>query len=149
MPALKRLPHRSVAVVQAALLALAVALSLPAAQAQSAAPKPRVEKAADLPRFSYPLTGKLEDVVRQSAAFAPQSAALRRDTEGVLAGYDLPDKGTRRDLISLLAVLDYLDGQYASALARADEVRSLQDKPADRLLSVSYTHLTLPTNREV
>ena len=135
MPALKRLPHRSVAVVQAALLALAVALSLPAAQAQSAAPKPRVEKAADLPRFSYPLTGKLEDVVRQSAAFAPQSAALRRDTEGVLAGYDLPDKGTRRDLISLLAVLDYLDGQYASALARADEVRSLQDKPADRLLS--------------
>lgn len=135
MPAFKRLPYRSVTVVQAALLALAAALSVPVAQAQTAAPKPRIEKAADLPRFSYPISGPLEEVVRQSAAFAPLAAALRRDTEGVLAGYDIADKGTRRDLISLLAVLDYLDGRYASALARADEVRALQDKPADRLLS--------------
>lgn len=105
------------------------------ALAQASAPKPRIERAADLPRFSYPVAGPLEDIVRSADKFAPLASALRRDTEHVLAGYDIPDKGTRRDLINLLAVLDYLDGRYASALARADAVRALQDKPADKLLS--------------
>jgi len=120
----------------AALLAMALTLALPAhpALAQTG-PKPRIEKAADLPRFSYPLRGPLEDVVRSAERFAPLAAALRRDTEAVLAGYDIPDKATQRDLIGLLAQLDYLDGHYASALARAEQVRALQDKPADKLLS--------------
>lgn len=123
----------------APLLALAAALavlgaSTVPAQAQNA-PRPRIEKAADLPRFNYPVPGKLEDIVRQPERFAPLAAALRRDTESVLAGYDIPDKGTRRDLLTLLAVLDYLDGRHAEALKRAEEVRALQDKPADKLLS--------------
>lgn len=105
------------------------------ATAAEAAAKPRIEKAADLPRFSYPVTGSLEPIVRDAARFAPLAAAIRRDTESVLAGYDIPDKGTRRDLIGLLAALDYLDGRYDQALARAEEVRALQDKPADKLLS--------------
>lgn len=120
------------------LLALAAVLVLgqPAlAQSPAAAPRPRIEKAADLPRFSYPLAGRLEDIVRSPERFAPLAAALRRDTESVLAGYEIPDKATRRDLIGLLAVLDYLDGRYDQALARAEEVRALQDKPADKLLS--------------
>jgi len=122
----------------AALLAMSLTLALPAHQAAAQAPnppKPRIEKAADLPRFSYPLSGALEDVVRSAERFAPLAAALRRDTESVLAGYDIPDKAARRDLLGLLAQLDYLDGQYARALARAEEVRALQDKPADQLLS--------------
>ena len=113
---------------------LALALAGPAAMAQAAA-KPRIEKAADLPRFSYKIDGKLEDVVRQAERFAPFAAAVRRDTESVLAGYDIADKGTRRDLIGTLAALDFLDGRYDSAIARLDDVRALQDKPADKLLS--------------
>lgn len=100
-----------------------------------AADKPRIEKAADLPRFSYRIDGKLEDLVRSADRFAVFAAAVRRDTESVLAGYDIADTGTRRDLISLLAVLDHLDGRYASAVARAEQVRALEDKPADKLLS--------------
>ena len=107
----------------------------PAAPAASSAVRPRIEKAADLPRFTYPVTGKLEEIVRQPERFAPLAAALRRDTESVLAGYDIPDKGTQRDLLGLLAALDYLDGRHAQALARAEQVRALQDKPADKLLS--------------
>ena len=119
----------------AALLGLAALLSPLPTLAQASTPKQRIEKAADLPRFSYPVAAPLEDIVRSADLFAPLAQALRRDTERVLADYDIPDKGTRRDLISQLAVLDYLDGRYASALARADEVRTLQDKPADKLLS--------------
>lgn len=132
---------------RSALLALAVVLGLSACAlppqaspgsgpgAEALADKPRIAKAADLPRFAYPVAGPLEDMVRSAERFAPFSAALRRDTEAVLAGYDIADAGTRRDLIGLLAVLDYLDGRYEQALARAEQVRALQDKPADKLVS--------------
>jgi hypothetical protein len=53
----------------------------------------------------------------------------------VLAGFDIPDKATQRDLLSELAALDFLDGRYDAALARADQVKALQEKPADKLLS--------------
>ena len=118
----------------AALLAVGAASLLASAPAWAQA-KPRIEKAADLPRFSYRIDGKVENVVKQAEQFAPFAAALRRDTEAVLAGYDIADKSTRRDLIGLLAQLDYLDGRYEKALARAEEVRALEDKPADKLLS--------------
>jgi hypothetical protein len=131
-----RVAPRAVRLALAMALALAAALPVVVlAQAPVTQPKLRIEKAADLPRFSYPVNGSLEALVRSPEAFAPLAAALRRNTESVLAAYEIPDKGTRRDLISLLAVLDFLDGQYARSLARAEEVRSLQDKPADRLLS--------------
>ena len=103
-----------------------------AAAAQS---KPRIERAADLPRFVYKVDGPLEDIVRSPERFAPFAAALRRDTESVLDGYEIADKATRRNLLNQLALLDFLDGRYDAALARAEEVRALQDKPADKLLS--------------
>ena len=117
-------------------LAIAGALALPAhtALAQTNA-RPRIEKAADLPRFSYPVQGALDELVRSPERFAPLAAAIRRDTESVLAGYDIPDKATRRDLLSLLAAMDYLDGRYDAALDKAEQVRALQDKPADKLIS--------------
>ena len=129
--------------LSAGLCLTALAVALAAAQpiwAQTNPPdtpsaRPRVDKAADLPRFSYPVSGNLEQLVRAAERFAPLAAAIRRDTESVLAGYDIADKATRRDLLGVLMQLDYLDGQYERALARAEEIRALQDKPADKLLS--------------
>lgn len=112
-------------------LLLSLCLVLPA-WAQT---KPRIEKAADLPRFSYPVSGKLEDIVRSPEKFTALAAAVRRDTESVLNGYEIPDKSTQRGLIGQLAVLDFLEGRYDAALARSEEVRALQEKPADKLLS--------------
>ncbi len=113
-----------------ALLLFSLATSLAMAQT-----KPRIEKAADLPRFTYKIDGKLDDVVRSADRFAPFAAALRRDTESVLTGYDIPDKGTQRDLLGTLAALDMLAGQYDAALQRLDQVRALEDKPSDKLIS--------------
>ncbi len=124
------LPSQLIRAVAAALLALAAV----AASAQTPA-KPRIEKAADLPRFSYKIDARLEDVVRQADRFAPVVAAIRRDTESVLAGYDIPDRATRRGLVTQLAIMDFLDAQYDRALARLDEARALEDKPADKLMS--------------
>jgi hypothetical protein len=115
-------------------LALALAFSVPFL-AQAQAPKPRIEKAADLPRFTYKLDGKVEDVVRSKERFAAFGVQVRRDVESVLAGYEIPDKALQRDLLNQLVALDFLDGQYDRALERAEQVRALQDKPADKLLS--------------
>ncbi len=97
--------------------------------------KKRIDKAADLPRFSYKLDGKIEDMVRDDAKFKPFAATVRRDLESVLAQYDIEDKATLRQLLGELAQLDMLDGNYGAALARVAQVRALEDKPADKLLS--------------
>ena len=145
--------HRTIAWLRTHLLStrgsglvLALVLGLPgcagwqagsaaSAQTSAASARPRITKAADLPSFVYPVSGALDEMVQSAERFAPLSTKLRRDTESVLAGYDITDTGTRRDLIGLLAALDYLDGHYAQALARAEQVRALQDKPADKLVS--------------
>ncbi|MDE2564174.1 MAG: S8 family serine peptidase [Burkholderiales bacterium] len=116
-------------------LLLAALLGAAALAPAWAAEKPRIEKAADLPRFSYAISGKLEDIVRSPERFAPLAAQIRRDTESVLEGYDIPDKATRRGLITTLALLDFLDGRYAEAQRRAASLRALEDKPADKLLA--------------
>ncbi|HEX4882833.1 MAG TPA: S8 family serine peptidase [Casimicrobiaceae bacterium] len=115
----------------AALLAFLLMLGLPSFTDA----KQRVDKAADLPRFSYKFDGKLEDVVRDDALFKRFSAMLRRDLESVLAGYEIPDKAVERGYLVTLAQLDYLEGRYDAALARLDAIRALEEKPADKLVS--------------
>lgn len=97
--------------------------------------KPRIEKAADLPRFTYPLKGSLEQLVKDPKAFAEFSAAVRRDTESVLAKYDIADKSSERQLLGTLLQLDLLEGKDADALRRIEQIRALQEKPADKLLT--------------
>ena len=112
-----------------ALVMLSLATHVPAAE------KKRIEKAADLPRFSYHIDGKLEHLVRDPARFRGFAAQVRRDDESVLADYDIADNATRRQLLSVLAQLDFLEGRYQAADERAIEIRSLEEKPADKLLS--------------
>ena len=106
-----------------------------AASAASAQARIRIDRAADLPRFSYAVEGQAEDLVRSAERFAPFAAAVRRDIEAILAGYDIADKSARVGLLGVLARLDVLQGRYDDALARVDEIRGLQDKPADKLVA--------------
>lgn len=130
-------PATFAATTATAALALLLAACAAPTQPHSAADaaRPRIEKAADLPRFSYPVKGSLEDIVRSPDAFAAFAAPLRRDTESLLARFDIADKAMQRDLITQLAVLDYLAGQPRAALARLDQARALQEKPADKFTS--------------
>jgi len=118
-------------------LARLFALLLAAALAGGAAAqtKQRIDKAADLPRFNYPIDGKVEDMLRDDAKFKPFAAAVRRDVEDVLARYDIADKASQRALLGELVQLDMLEGRYDAALARAREVKALEEKPSDKLVS--------------
>jgi subtilisin family serine protease len=114
---------------------LLLSCSLFVATTVTAQPKPRIEKAADLPRFSYRVDGSVEDVIRDDAKFHRFAADVRRDAESVLSGYEIDDRATLRQLEGELAQLDYLDGNDDGALRRAERIRELQDKPADKLMS--------------
>jgi subtilisin family serine protease len=119
--------------VSARLLVLFLAFLL--AGAAAAQGKKRIDKAADLPRFSYKLDGRIEDLVRDDAKFKPLAAEVRRDLESVLAQYEIEDKATLRQILGELAQLDMLDGSYEAALARVAQIKALEDKPSDKLLS--------------
>ncbi len=112
-------------------LALTLAIGLPTL----AADRQRIEKEADIPRFSYAIIDPLESVVRDKATFAKVTVQIRTDMEGVLARYDIADKASQRALLGSLMQLDFLAGNYDAALARAEAIRALEEKPADKLLS--------------
>ncbi|HLY55005.1 MAG TPA: S8 family serine peptidase [Stellaceae bacterium] len=114
---------------------IAAALVLAVAAPAVAAEKQHISREADLPRFSYAVTGKLEEMVRNPALFAPFAASVRRDVEAVLNDYEIDDKATHRQLLGELATLDLIEGRYDDALSLSNEIRALQEKPADKLLS--------------
>lgn len=114
---------------------LAIFFALALASSANAQEKKRIEKAADMPRFTYKLDGKLDQVVSDDAKFNAFARDVRRDTESVLAQYDIADKAMLRQQLGVLMRLDYLDGRYDDALKDAARIRELEEKPADKLLS--------------
>ena len=76
------------------LLALIVALGLSTTALGQG--KPRIEKAADLPRFTYKIDGSVEDVIRDDAKFR-RFAAGRAPRHRIGAGdYEIDDHATLR-----------------------------------------------------
>ena len=122
-----RFTHR----LKPSMFALSLALALPVL----AADKIRIEKEADIPRFSYTITEPLEKVVRDKVAFAQVMTKIRADMESVLSQYDIADKASQRAYLSALVQLDFLSGNYDAALAGSEKIRALEEKPADKLLS--------------
>jgi subtilisin family serine protease len=118
---------------------LVAAPSAHAQTAAAAAAKKRIDKAADLPRFSYPAKGNLENWVRDETVFAPFAAKLRTDLESVLKQYDIADKSMQRQMLTTLLQLDMLEGKDLPALARIEAIRALEEKPADQLMSGMQT----------
>ncbi|HET6801256.1 MAG TPA: S8 family serine peptidase [Casimicrobiaceae bacterium] len=111
--------------------------------------KPRIDKAADLPRFTYKVDGSVEDILRDDAKFAVFSAGVRRDVQSVLDGYQIDDRATLRQLEGELAQLDYLDGNLDAALQRLARVKALQEKPADKLMSGLQMRALIGAQRKI
>jgi hypothetical protein len=111
------------------LLAFAVAFS---ALAEG---RKRIERAADMPRFTYKVEGKLEDLVRDGGKFERFAAQVYRDNKSVLDGYEIADKAAHRDLLAVQMQIEFLEGRYDDAARHAEEIRALEEKPADKLIS--------------
>lgn len=125
---------------------LCSALSLSCAFAQN---KIRVEKAADIPRFTYKIDGSLEDVVRVDTRFSAFAREHRANVESILAKYEISDKASLRGLLSTLVAMDYLEGNLDSALKNSALVRDLEEKPADKLLSGLSLRAAIEAQKQV
>ena len=118
----------SLRMLVAALCALALA-------ANAQAPKLRIDKGADLPRFDYRIDGKAEALVDEHAKFSPFATALRRDLQSVLDRYEIADKAAERELLTTLMQLDWLDGRHDAAMATLARIRAGEETPAARQTS--------------
>ncbi|HLE55802.1 MAG TPA: S8 family serine peptidase, partial [Rhodothermia bacterium] len=74
-------------------------------------------------------------LLADSEAFAEVSQRVKADLEALLSGYVIADKSTLRDLNGTLKSLAVLEGDYTTALELVGTIRSLQDKPSDKLTS--------------
>ena len=98
-----------------------------------AADRPRLTSQDQLPRHSYPLTGKVTDVVTTEEGYARIAPKLRADLEKLLADYDIADRTTLQGILGTLMTMDLQEGRYDSALARIAQMRELEGKPAAKL----------------
>jgi subtilisin family serine protease len=114
-------------------LLLIAALFSPALPAQTA--KKRISKEADLPRFSYPVSGKVEELLNSDGAFKEFSTKVRKDIVSVFTEYEIDDAASRRRLLRTVVMLDLLEGNDSAALAGMDEIRALEEKPGQKLTS--------------
>jgi len=108
------------------------ALVVPAA-AQAPARKV-VRTTDDLPRYSYPLKGRVADLLGNDAAFAALATGIEADARATLANYNISDKATLRGLHTILLRLALIRGDAPTARAEIAALMPLQEKAIDKLL---------------
>lgn len=98
------------------------------------AAKKKVASQNDLPRFTYPIKGSASALLgANDATFTPFLAQVRANLNLTLAGYDITDRATLRQLTDLKLSLEDLGGDNQGALATLATLRGLQDKPDAKL----------------
>ncbi len=108
------------------------------------ATKKKVSSDADLPRFSYPVTGSASALVQaDDATFNAFASKVRTDLESVLRDYDIDDKSTMRTLLSAKLDLQELAGEYQNALGTIQALRALEEKPEAKLTTGLFTRARL------
>src|SRR5271170_8268735 len=81
-------------------VACVVVLIAPSARSQATGKK-KVSNQADLPRFTYPMTGSASDLLQaDDATFNAFAAKVNADLGSIFRDYDIQDKATLRTLLS-------------------------------------------------
>lgn len=110
-------------------LALTFTLSI---QAQD---KKKITKLDDLPRYTYPIDIKASELLVSESEFNSFSKQVRKDIQNTLDEYEIEDKTTLKGYYATLRNLDMLEGNLESAVDYIQKILSLQEKPADKLMS--------------
>jgi hypothetical protein len=116
----------------AALLLLAVPAS---AQQSGEEERVRIESADQLPRHTYLVPESATKLVEDDAQFGIFAETLEADLRSDLARYEITDRSTLKEYFGTLGSLALIEGDYASAVIYAERIRSIEDKPALRILA--------------
>lgn len=109
----------------------------------SAQEKKAIATASDLPAAVIPLPAKPSELV---VGGGPQYEKVRDEVEayaeGVLNRYDVQDRTTRQQLLSLLLQVAMVENRWDDVLSLSQQIQALEEKPAAKattgLLSRSY-----------
>lgn len=107
-------------------------------------PQKKVTSQADLPRFSYKVSGSASSLVQANdATFNAFAAKVRADLDTVFHDYEIDDKATLRNLLYAKLDLQELAGDYPGALQSVESLRNLEEKPAAKLTTGLFARARL------
>ena len=111
--------------------------SMGAFTARATTAKPRITTEAELPRFSYPVAGTVQQLLEApTPEFLKFAAPVRSDIEKILAEYDLEDHATRLRMLEALLRTNLIAGEHdQQTLDMIQQARALEDKPAEKQTS--------------
>jgi len=108
--------------------------------------KIEVRVQSDLPRFTYPMTGRASDLLQADfATFNAFAAKVRTDLDAIFRDYEIEDKATLRSLLGAKLDLQHLAREDAAALETVKRLRALEEKPSSRLTTGLNTQAVLET----
>lgn len=115
--------------------------------AQSSPSKKVVRQEADLPQFSYPVTGTAEALLTaDDTTFTAFASQVNDDLESILRDYNIQDKGVLLHLLSHKVDLQTLSGDDRGALQTCEQMRSLFDQPELKVMGM-FSDLTFLNTR--
>lgn len=115
---------------------LSILLCACAVAASAQTPKKIVKSEADLPRFSYPVSGTASGLLEaDDATFNAFAAKVRADVDSVLEHYDIEDHATSRSLLGVRLSLQIIADDQVGAKQTLATLSDLEDKPDAKLLS--------------
>jgi subtilisin family serine protease len=124
-----KIQTRALSVTVSLLIAIS-SLAAAVAQAPSTPAKRVVSSAADLPRFSYPVSAPPSTLLMEDDdAFNAFAAKVLRDVDSVLNDYDIQDKSTLRTLYMVKRDVQILANENEAALITLKVLKDLQEKP--------------------
>lgn len=99
-------------------------------------PKKVVTTEADLPRFSYPVAGDVQQLLNMPVKeFSEFALPIRSDIDKTLRTYEIQDHAAHRKLLRARLDIELLSGDNSAALETIQQIRALEDKPVAKLTS--------------
>ncbi len=112
--------------------------------------KKTVRTAADLPGFSYKLSGPPSALMAaDDATFDVFADKVEADVDSVLAGYEIADKATLRELYSARLDVQMLNQDWKGAAETLDRIVALEDKPEAKATAGLMTRPMIEAAQEV
>ena len=99
------------------------------------AQKKVIKSQDDVPRFTYDIPSSASEVFSSTKDMDQVVNQLESDYQSLLEEYDIQDKTLKKGILGTLKNIDLYHERYDEALAKVEQIRGLQEKPSDKLLS--------------
>ncbi len=110
--------------------------------------KIKIAKLDDLPQHTYPISGKVADLILSRQKIMELAAKVRTNIESDLATYEINDPTTLKDMYSTLLSIDLIEERDEAALKLIERIRELESKEAAKLTIGLTTTAMIAAKRE-